>query len=145
LRPRQRIHSPKAADATDAAVGRNIALNRRARAMTQQDLATMLGISFQQVQKYEKGMNRISSGRLLQIADIFGVPVEQLFDGTRAAPGPVRAEAGRRRPTPPAAMHAACRELLADPQSLRLARAFARVREPAARRLIVGLVERMAR
>ncbi len=49
--------------------------------MSQKQLAGHLGISFQQVQKYERGINRISAGRLLQIATCFGIPIEFFFDG----------------------------------------------------------------
>jgi transcriptional regulator with XRE-family HTH domain len=180
LRQRKRTLSAKAPGAADAAVGRNVGVYRRAREMTQKALAARLGVSTQQVQKYESGTNRIGSGRLLRIAEVLGVPVEQLFDGTRAAqwalltatsdcaapvpasppqagpssvsrPGhsPVRGRngegGGSRSGWSPAAPLPTAAELLADAQSLRLARAFARVVERAARRLFVALVEKMAR
>src|SRR5262249_31287753 len=74
--PRRRKRGP---DANDIAVGRRVRAQRLARNMTQTALGDALGITFQQVQKYEKGTNRISAGRLLRIAEVFGVPVEGLF------------------------------------------------------------------
>src|SRR5919205_2095803 len=73
------------ADASDAIVGLNIRTHRLARRMSQTALADKLGITFQQVQKYEKGTNRVGSGRLHQIAEILGVPVQVLFEGAASS------------------------------------------------------------
>ena len=180
MRQHKRTYSAKAPGSADAAVGRNVGTYRRAREMTQKALAARLGVSTQQVQKYESATNRIGSGRLLQIAEVLGVPVEQLFDGTRAAqwalltatsdcaapvpafppqagplpvsrPGhsPVRGRngegGGSRRDWSPAASLPTPAALPAGRQSLRLLRAFSRIEDPAARRLIVTLAEKMAR
>ncbi|MAU99187.1 MAG: transcriptional regulator [Fulvimarina sp.] len=67
----------------DAAVGRRIRMHRLARGMSQTDLARALKITFQQVQKYEKGTNRVSASRLQQTADVFGLPVSAFFDEAR--------------------------------------------------------------
>jgi transcriptional regulator with XRE-family HTH domain len=69
------------ANATDAYVGSRLQLLRTKMDMTQQALAERLGISFQQVQKYEKGFNRISASRLEHLKQIFDVPIEFFFDG----------------------------------------------------------------
>jgi len=63
----------------DAAVGRRVRHRRIGMGISQQELAARLGLSFQQVQKYEKGLNRIGAGRLWQIAQALDVPVEWLF------------------------------------------------------------------
>jgi transcriptional regulator with XRE-family HTH domain len=68
----------------DVHVGNRVRVARQARKMTQEGLAHQLGITFQQVQKYEKGSNRISAGRLHQIAVIMGVPITFFFDGVSA-------------------------------------------------------------
>ncbi|GJD59426.1 helix-turn-helix domain-containing protein [Methylobacterium dankookense] len=70
---------PKRATAVDHTVGNRIALLRSASGMSQTMLAHALGISFQQVQKYETGKNRIGAGRLRAIADRLGVPVSVFF------------------------------------------------------------------
>lgn len=68
----------------DRHVGQRIRMRRMMRSMSQEKLADELGLSFQQVQKYEKGTNRVSAGRLVQIANVLVVPVTFFFDG---APG----------------------------------------------------------
>ena len=68
-------------DVVDVLVGRNIRILRKQRRMSQTDLANKIGVTFQQVQKYENGTNRIASGRLFQIAKLLDVPVQALFEG----------------------------------------------------------------
>jgi transcriptional regulator with XRE-family HTH domain len=65
----------------DVHVGRNVRYRRERIGASQELLAAHLGLSFQQVQKYERGMNRISAGRLVQIAGFLGVRVESFFEG----------------------------------------------------------------
>jgi transcriptional regulator with XRE-family HTH domain len=69
----------------DVHVGNRVRVARQARKMTQEGLAHKLGLTFQQVQKYENGKNRISAGRLHQIAIIMGVPITFFFEGVNAA------------------------------------------------------------
>lgn len=64
----------------DIAVGARVRFIRQHHQMSQSDLGDRLGITFQQIQKYERGTNRIGSSRLAQIAEVFGVPVATLFD-----------------------------------------------------------------
>jgi transcriptional regulator with XRE-family HTH domain len=111
----------------DAAVGRNVRVWRVAKGMSQAQLANRLGVTFQQVQKYETGANRIGTGRLVRVAAILGVPISVLFDGTDGA-----------EPT---------RSLLAlvsDSRSFRLAHAFAAIKDGALRLSIVRLVEQVS-
>src|SRR6516164_965266 len=75
----------KAPDARDVDVGRRIRAQRLVCRMSQTELANSLGVTFQQVQKYEKGVNRVGAGRLAKIADTLRVPISFFFDG---APGP---------------------------------------------------------
>lgn len=72
----------KKPDPTDVIVGGNVRRRRLAKNMSQEKLGDALGLTFQQVQKYEKGTNRMGSSRLLQIAKILGVTVQDLFAGT---------------------------------------------------------------
>jgi transcriptional regulator with XRE-family HTH domain len=120
------------ADANDAIVGNNIRLHRLARKMSQSALADGIGISFQQLQKYEKGANRVGSGRLVRIADVLGVPVLTLLAGV---PG-----AGRQTPVEPSAV-----ALLAKARPLRLIKAFAVIEDQALRTALLGLAEGIAR
>ena len=95
------------------------------------DLAERLGLSFQQVQKYETGKTRVGSGRLCQIAAALEVPPETLFAG---------AAAGRARKADRTAL-----QLFADPRSFRLLRAFARIRAAHTRRSFFRMAEALAR
>jgi transcriptional regulator with XRE-family HTH domain len=69
-------------DPIDRLIGRNIRLHRMQKRMSQTELADNLGITFQQVQKYEKAANRVSASRLFHIARVLGIPVSALYDGT---------------------------------------------------------------
>ncbi len=122
--------SKRRAGPTDAIVGRNIRIQRLARDMSQTDLAREIGITFQQVQKYEKGANRVGSGRLMRIAEIFGLPITTLFEG--AAPST------RRKP------QASATHLIAAKGPMRLVKAFARIDDRGVRQSIVRLVENFA-
>jgi transcriptional regulator with XRE-family HTH domain len=73
--------SNKSATKIDKLVGRNTRLHRLAAEFTQEELGEKLGVTFQQVQKYEKGTNRVGSGRLYEIAEILDVPLKSFFDG----------------------------------------------------------------
>ena len=68
-------------DKTDLHVGKRLRRRRRLLGMTQQDLAGMVGVRFQQIQKYETGTNRISASRLWDIAAALDVPVSFFFEG----------------------------------------------------------------
>jgi transcriptional regulator with XRE-family HTH domain len=76
----------KGPDARDIEVGRRVRAFRLARNLSQSALADRLGLTFQQVQKYEKGTNRISAGRLQTIAEIFQVPVADFFSASSETP-----------------------------------------------------------
>ena len=118
------------ADANDAIVGRNIRVHRLARKLSQLALAAAIGISFQQVQKYEKGANRVGAGRLVRIANALGVPVMALLAGV---PGAARKTADA---TPVA--------LIAKAQPLRLVQAFAAIEDRTVRRALLALTEGVA-
>lgn len=72
----------KSPDAVDVQIGANVNRIRRMRGMSQEALAGRLGITFQQIQKYEKGMNRVSGSRLQQVADALEVQVTEFFPAT---------------------------------------------------------------
>jgi transcriptional regulator with XRE-family HTH domain len=75
-----------AASEIDALVGSRIRARREALGISQGRLGRSLGLTFSQVQKYEKGSNRIGAGRLFQIASLLGVPVQYFFEGIGEAP-----------------------------------------------------------
>ena len=105
--------------------------------MSQTDLGDALGVTFQQVQKYEKGTNRISASRLQQISQILQVPVPFFFEG-----GPT-VEGKRDRQTD-APSPAYVSDFLATTDGLTLVKAFMRIKDATLRRRIVGLVQQIA-
>ena len=78
----------KRAQKIDKVIGRNIRIHRLAKNMSQTELGGQLGVSFQQVQKYENGTNRMGASRLQQMSDILQVPVEFFFEGAPNASAP---------------------------------------------------------
>jgi transcriptional regulator with XRE-family HTH domain len=116
----------------DRHVGARIRMRRMMLGMSQEKLGEALGLTFQQVQKYEKGTNRIGATRLLQIAGILGVRVEYLYEGL-----PELRAAGPQAEGP-------ILEFLTSPESDRLVRNFVRLKDEVARRKVADLVEWLA-
>lgn len=102
--------------------------------MSQEKLGEALDLTFQQVQKYEKGTNRISASRLQQIANILAVPVTFFFEG--APQDKVEGEAGFAE----AAQADFSFDLLSTPEGIQLAKAFMSIDDPKVRRRVVDLV-----
>src|SRR5438270_2624513 len=75
------LMSVKRPDPVDIEVGHRIRIERLARGLSQTALANQLGVTFQQVQKYEKGVNRVGAGRLTKIAEVLGIEVGTFFSG----------------------------------------------------------------
>jgi transcriptional regulator with XRE-family HTH domain len=107
--------------------------------MSQEKLGDALGLTFQQVQKYEKGTNRIGASRLQQISQILQVPVSFFFEGAPAAYTTGRHE-GMSEATSPAYVS----DFLATSDGLALTKAFMRIEDSKLRRRIVDLVEQIA-
>jgi len=84
---RQARPNPRANDA-DRHVGGRIRERRIMLGLSQQQLAQMIGVTYQQAHKYERGLNRISAGRLYEIAQVLSVPISWFFEGMDAATGP---------------------------------------------------------
>jgi transcriptional regulator with XRE-family HTH domain len=121
---------------TDKHVGARLRMRRLMLNKTQDEIAKALGLTFQQVQKYEKGVNRISASRLQQMCSILQVPVSFFFDGAPQAFGvPDAAEDESDGEA------AALNGVLATADGLALVTAYTRIRDPKVRRAIVALVE----
>jgi transcriptional regulator with XRE-family HTH domain len=131
------IVAKKAPNPIDKHVGSRVRMRRMMLAMSQEKLGDALGLTFQQVQKYEKGTNRIGASRLQQIANILQVPVEFFFEGAPnlQALGPGAKDA-------PSTAYVS--DFLATSEGLSLTKAFTRIKEPKLRRRIVDLVEEIA-
>jgi transcriptional regulator with XRE-family HTH domain len=102
--------------------------------ISQEKLAEGFGLTFQQVQKYEKGMNRMGASRLQQAADILGVPVSYFFEGGQG--GPFNSASN----LSPSYID----DFVANPDGIRLAKAFTRLPRPALRHRVVALVNELA-
>jgi transcriptional regulator with XRE-family HTH domain len=112
-------------------VGRTIRALRLSKGLSQSTLGRRLGVSFQQIQKYENGTNRIGAGRLAQIALALDVPMATLLQG---------AQATRRKARPGEDPLA----LLSSGQAMRLARAFSKIADGRIRMALVSLAEGIA-
>ena len=126
----------KAANPIDKHVGGRIRMRRKMLGMTQGTLGDGLGLTFQQVQKYEKGTNRIGAGRLQHISHLLQVPVPFFFEGAPNLPG--QSWGLGSAPSP-----AYVSDFLASTEGLALTKAFMRIKEQAMRRCIVDLVEKI--
>jgi transcriptional regulator with XRE-family HTH domain len=111
----------------DVLVGANIRLHRNAARMSQIDLGKHLDVTFQQIQKYEKGTNRVGAGRLLIIANLLKVPVTAFYEGAKMSAH-----------TTPSVL------LLGRRDAFRLAEAFAKIEDQRVRRSLVALVVSIA-
>jgi transcriptional regulator with XRE-family HTH domain len=129
--------SAKAPNPVDKYVGSRVRMRRIMLGMSQEKLGEALDLTFQQIQKYEKGTNRIGASRLQQIADILQVPVSFLFEG-----GPTAGANGNGLDSAPSPAYVA--DFLATSEGLALTRAFTRISDPKLRRSIVDLVEQIA-
>lgn len=129
----------KQPNAVDQFVGGRVRARRLMLGMTQETLAGQLHLTFQQVQKYEKGVNRISASRLHELSGILQVPVPFFFDGAPQTGGP-RVQGT----TPPAPDYDYVVEFLETADNFALVRAFTRIKSPQLRRSIVHLVENIA-
>ena len=127
----------KAPNPIDQHVGRRVRMRRLMLAMSQEKLGDALGLTFQQVQKYEKGATRISASRLQQMSDILQVPVEFFFEGAPNASAPHGSNKSE-------LWMAQIDDFVSDPDGLRLIRAFMRIDNVALRRRIVMLMQEIA-
>lgn len=122
----------KSPNPIDRHIGSRVRARRIMLGMSQEKLAEALGLTFQQVQKYEKGINRIGASRLLHIAGVLDVGIEFFFEG---APG-LRAST--------LSGESVMAEFLTSPESDRLVRGFLRLKDDEARRKVADLVDWLA-
>jgi transcriptional regulator with XRE-family HTH domain len=123
----------------DIHVGGRVRLRRTMLGMSQDKLADSLGLTFQQIQKYEKGVNRVGASRVFEISRILGVPIQFFYDDYNADTGCSYgfAEAG---PDDGAAMM----ELLNSPEGVQLCKHFASINDPKIRKRVLELVKSLS-
>lgn len=125
----------KSVDVIDTFVAERVREYRKELSLAQAQLAERLGVTFQQIQKYEKGTNRISAGRLFQIAEILKVPIQELY--------PQAADAAAAQTSRDDAAHRVSNFALSA-DGWRLCQAFLRIGDADLRRSIIALVQALA-
>lgn len=132
------IENKKKPNPIDIHVGSRIRLRRTMLGMSQEKLGEALGITFQQIQKYEKGTNRVGASRLQNISTILNVPVSFFFEDAPGDPStgqPGMAEANSSNYVV---------DFLSSSEGLQLNRAFIKIADPKVRRKLVDLVKSLA-
>lgn len=127
-------------DAIDVHVGKRLHVRRSLLGLSQEKLANAVGLTFQQIQKYEKGMNRVSAGRLYKLASVLDVPVSYFFENVEAA-----------SIVPPVGLSDNAQDtflgpsdLMHDKRTIELVRAFHLIQDEKVRRDVLRLVKSMA-
>lgn len=128
------MNDERSANAVDRRLGQRVRTRRLEIGMSQEKLADVLGVTFQQVQKYEKGVNRIAASRLFDISSALDMPVARFFEGLSPARGGGVAEESE------SFVH----DALATPEGLQLIALFASIQSPKVRRRVVELVRALA-
>jgi transcriptional regulator with XRE-family HTH domain len=124
----------KQANPVDTQVGNRVRIRRMLIGMSQEKLGDLLGLTFQQVQKYEKGVNRIGAGRLYEISRILGVPIDFFYEGVSGASEGGVAESGA----------APVMEFVSSGEGLQLSLAFMKIKDSKVRKRVLDLVKSLA-
>jgi len=127
----------KQANPIDAQVGNRVRIRRMLIGMSQERLGDLLGLTFQQVQKYEKGVNRIGAGRLFEVSRILGVPIDFFYEGV-SAPGTDKPGFTETGGAPPVM------EFVSSGEGLQLSLAFMKIKDPKVRKRVLDLVKSLA-
>ena len=124
----------------DVYVGSRVRLRRTLKGMSQQRLAEAIGLTFQQIQKYERGVNRIGSSRLFELSEVLDVPPSFFFDGAAGEFGDKETSPGmgETQPVPYEAQQFARREIL------ELVRAYDRITDREIRKRVFDMVKAVA-
>ncbi len=125
----------KQANPIDAQVGNRVRLRRMLIGMSQERLGELLGLTFQQVQKYEKGINRIGAGRLFEVSRILGVAIDYFYEGVSGQGAAGFAEGASSPPV---------MEFVSSGEGLQLSLAFMKIKDPKLRKRVLDLVKQMA-
>jgi transcriptional regulator with XRE-family HTH domain len=129
----------KQASEIDAFVGRRVRLRRMLIDMSQEKLGALLGLTFQQVQKYEKGVNRIGAGRLFEMSKMLGVKVDYFYDGVDEEKKPALSRNGVDKDADPPVM-----EFVSSGEGMQLSLAYMRIRDAKLRKRVLELVKEIA-
>jgi transcriptional regulator with XRE-family HTH domain len=127
----------KAPDPIDIYVGSRVRMRRLMLDMSQEKLAAAIGVSFQQIQKYEKGKNRIGSSRMQMLSSVLGVPVSFFFDGVPGNP-----EAASENALVKTTDYVT--DFITSSEGIAIARAFSKIEDNRVKRRLVDLIEVLA-
>lgn len=127
--------SGKRVGAIDRLVADRIRTHRRAMGLSQTVLAEKLGITFQQVQKYEKGTNRVGAGRLFELAGIFQIPINALYPENNKADQPQDDHIQSVK---------TISRFIASTEGWKLCQAFLKIRDAKRRKALIALAEEMS-
>jgi len=123
----------RSGDPRDAEIGKRIRALRLERGLSQTELGNLLGVTFQQIQKYEKGANRVAAGRLQRVAEALDVPITFFYAGSPGEQENVETDSVD-----------VGLGFLETAGAVRLVRAFSRIQDPEMRRALVELTEKIA-
>ena len=126
----------KQANPIDIQVGNRVRIRRMLIGMSQERLGDLLGLTFQQVQKYEKGVNRIGAGRLFEVSRILNVPVDFFYEGVNSQL--CRRLHARIASSPPVM------EFVSSGEGLQLCLAFMKIKDPKVRKRVLDLVKSLS-
>ncbi len=142
----EREHRPSP---IDVHVGSRIRLRRTLLGMSQERLGEALGLTFQQVQKYERGVNRVGASRLYDLSRVLDVPISFFFDDMPMGGGSVSFAQRNQGVGEPgqepfgAASHGLPADLMQQRETLELVRAYNRIQDPAIRKRVFDLIKAM--
>lgn len=123
----------------DVHVGNRVRMRRMLVGMSQEKLGDALGLTFQQVQKYEKGANRVSASRLYQMASTLGVPIQFFFDDI-----PISTQSGKTDGMAESDNAGLLMDFLNSSEGFQLGRAFSTIKDPVVRRRVLDLVKSLS-
>jgi transcriptional regulator with XRE-family HTH domain len=127
------LAAKKQANPIDIQVGNRVRIRRMLIGMSQERLGGLLGLTFQQVQKYEKGVNRIGAGRLFEVARILNVPVDFFYEGVNEATSGANETDG-----------APVMDFVSSGEGLQLSLAFMKIKDAKVRKRVLDLVKSLA-
>jgi transcriptional regulator with XRE-family HTH domain len=132
-------------DPVDIHVGGRLRLRRNMLGMSQEQLGKASDLTFQQIQKYERGTNRISASRLFQLGKILDVPVAWFFDAFQDTAAARRAGFSEGKQAALEGAPGAPDEILSSRETAELLRAFSRISDPKQRRMALDVIKRMSK
>lgn len=137
-KPKTPVRKSGGPNPVDVHVGGRVRLRRMIMGMSQEALGKALGLTFQQIQKYEKGANRIGASRLYELSKLLDVPVQFFYDDYAggepgAAPGMAESDAA-----------GVFMELAQSPEIIQLCKVFSQIKEPQVRKRILDLIKSIA-